>query len=72
VPFCPGSGLRLRQQSFRLPHVVELSQNVLKEARCVAVAYKDKTAIVAYDGKTDAKSLTDATIGAGYPSAPKG
>jgi hypothetical protein len=41
-------------------------------ARCVAVAYKDKTAIVTDDGKTDAKILTDATIGAGYPSAPKG
>jgi periplasmic mercuric ion binding protein len=36
------------------------------------VSFKDKTAIVTYDdGRTDVKSLTDATTNAGFPSAPK-
>ena len=36
------------------------------------VSFKDKTAVVIYDdAKTNVKALTDATSGAGFPSAPK-
>jgi periplasmic mercuric ion binding protein len=54
------------------PHTVKASLEAVPGVVNVAVSYKDKTAIVAYDdAKTGVKALTAATTNAGYPSAPK-
>jgi mercuric ion binding protein len=55
------------------PHTVKASLEAVSGVAKVTVSYQDKTAIVSYDdSKTDVKTLTNATAGAGYPSAPKG
>ena len=55
------------------PHTVKASLEAVSGVAKVTVSYQDKTAIVTYDdSKTDVKTLTNATAGAGYPSAPKG
>ena len=54
------------------PFIVKKSLEAVPGVTKAAVSFKDKTAIVTYDdGRTDVKSLTDATINAGFPSAPK-
>lgn len=54
------------------PFIVKKSLETVPGVVKAIVSYKDKAAIVTYDdGRTDAKSLTDATTNAGYPSAPK-
>lgn len=54
------------------PFIVRKSLEAVPGVAKATVSYKDKTAIVTYDdGRTDVKSLTDATAKAGYPSAPK-
>jgi mercuric ion binding protein len=54
-------------------HTVKASLEAVPGVAKVVVSYEDKTAIVTYDdSKTDVKTLTNATTGAGYPSAPKG
>ena len=55
------------------PFIVKKSLEAVPGVAKVTVSYKDKTAIVTYDdGKADLKTLTTATMNAGYPSAPKG
>jgi mercuric ion binding protein len=55
------------------PHTVKASLEAVPGVTNVTVSYQDKTATVIYDdSKTDVKTLTDATSGAGYPSTPKG
>ncbi len=54
------------------PFIVKKSLEAVPGVANAMVSYKDKTAVVTYDdGRTDVKSLTDATTNAGYPSAPK-
>ena len=54
------------------PFAVRKSLEAVPGVAKAAVSFKDKTAVVTYDdAKVDAKSLTDATTNAGYPSAPK-
>jgi periplasmic mercuric ion binding protein len=54
------------------PFIVRKSLERVPGVAKATVSFKDKTAIVTYDdGKTDIKSLADATTNAGYPSAPK-
>jgi periplasmic mercuric ion binding protein len=54
------------------PFIVRKSLEAVPGVAKVTVSFKDKTAIVAYDdGRTEVKSLVDATTKAGYPSAPK-
>jgi periplasmic mercuric ion binding protein len=54
------------------PFIVRKSLERVPGVAKVTVSFKDKTAIVTYeDGRTDIKSLVDATTNAGYPSAPK-
>lgn len=54
------------------PFIVKKSLEAVPGVTKAAVSFKDKTAIVTYDdGRTDVKSLTDATTNAGFPSAPK-
>lgn len=54
------------------PFIVKKSLEAVPGVAKATVSYKKKTAIVTYDdGRTDVKSLTDATTKAGYPSAPK-
>ena len=55
------------------PFIVKKSLEGVPGVAKVTVSYKDKTAIVTYDGsKADMQALTDATTKAGYPSAPSG
>jgi mercuric ion binding protein len=55
------------------PLIVRKSLESVSGVSRVVVSYKDKTAVVTYDdGKADVKTLTTATMNAGYPSAPKG
>ena len=55
------------------PFIVKKSLERVPGVAKVTVSYKDKTAIVTYDGsKADLQALTDATTKAGYPSAPSG
>ena len=54
------------------PFIVKKSLEAVPGVTKAVVSFKDKTAIVTYDdGRTDVKSLTDATTNAGFPSAPK-
>ena len=54
------------------PFIVKKSLEAVPGVTKAVVSFKDKTAIVTYDdGRTDVKSLTDATINAGFPSALK-
>lgn len=54
------------------PYMVKKTLERVAGVAKVTVSFKDKTAVVIYDDeKTDVKALTDATAGAGYPSAPK-
>lgn len=55
------------------PYIVKKTLERVPGVAKVTVSFKDKTAVVVYDdAKADVKALTDATAGAGYPSAPKG
>jgi mercuric ion binding protein len=54
------------------PYMVKKTLERVAGVAKVTVSFKDKTAVVIYDdAKTGVKALTDATAGAGYPSAPK-
>jgi periplasmic mercuric ion binding protein len=54
------------------PFIVRKSLEGVPGVAKATVSFKDKTAIVTYDdGRTDIKSLIDATTNAGFPSAPK-
>jgi mercuric ion binding protein len=54
------------------PYMVKKTLERVAGVAKVTVSFKDKTAVVIYDDeKTDVKALTNATAGAGYPSAPK-
>lgn len=54
------------------PYIVKKTLERVAGVAKVTVSFKDKTAVVIYDDeRTDVKALTDATTGAGYPSAPK-
>lgn len=54
------------------PYMVRKTLERVAGVAKVTVSFKDKTAVVIYDdARTDVKALTDATAGAGYPSAPK-
>lgn len=54
------------------PYMVKKALERVAGVAKVSVSFKDKTAVVTYDdAKTDVKTLTDATAGTGYPSAPK-
>jgi mercuric ion binding protein len=54
------------------PYIVKKSLERVPGVTRVAVSFKDKTAVVTFDdARVDAKSLTEATTNAGYPSAPK-
>lgn len=54
------------------PFIVKKSLEGVPGVSKVTVSYKDKTAVVTYDGaKVDVTALTTATTKAGYPSAPK-
>jgi periplasmic mercuric ion binding protein len=54
------------------PFIVKKSLEGVPGVAKVTVSYKEKTAIVIYDGATvDVTALTTATTKAGYPSAPK-
>lgn len=55
------------------PYIVKKTLEHVAGVAKATVSFKDKTAVVVYDdAKTNVKALTDATAGAGYPSAPKG
>jgi mercuric ion binding protein len=54
------------------PYIVKKALERVAGVAKVTVSFKDKTAVAIYDDeKTDVKALTNATAGAGYPSAPK-
>ena len=54
------------------PHTVKQSLEAVPGVAKAIVSYKDKTAVVTYDGsKTTVAALIKATINAGYPSASK-
>lgn len=54
------------------PYMVKKTLEHVAGVGKVGVSLKDKTAVVTYDdAKTSIKALTDATAGAGFPSAPK-
>ena len=54
------------------PHTVKSSLEAVPGVVKATVSYKEKTAVVTYDGtKADVNALTTATTKAGYPSAPK-
>ena len=54
------------------PFIVKKSLEGVPGVSKVTVSYKDKTAVVTYDGaEVDVTALTTATTKAGYPSAPK-
>jgi mercuric ion binding protein len=54
------------------PHTVKQSLEGVPGVAKAVVSYKDKTAVVTYDGsKTTVAALINATTNAGYPSASK-
>ena len=54
------------------PSTVKKSLEAVPGVVKAIVSYRDKTAVVTYDGtKADVRALTTATTNAGYPSAPK-
>lgn len=54
------------------PFIVKKSLEAVPGVAKAVVSFKDKTATVTFDdGKADVSALTNATTGAGYPSAPK-
>ena len=54
------------------PFIVKKSLEAVPGVAKAVVSFKDKTATVTFDDiKADVNALTNATTGAGYPSAPK-
>ncbi len=54
------------------PFIVKKSLEAVPGVTKAVVSFKDKTALVTFDDtKADVSALTNATTGAGYPSAPK-
>ena len=54
------------------PFIVKKNLEAVPGVAMAVVSFKDKTATVTFDdGKADVSALTNATTGAGYPSAPK-
>src|SRR6185437_1616454 len=54
------------------PFIVKKSLEAVPGVAKATVSLKDKTAVVTFDdAKADVSALTNATTGAGYPSAPK-